>query len=50
MGLEMEKEESTDDAFPLALKIKIFIIQNLGFITGATLMFLLAAFAKNIDL
>lgn len=51
MGAEIEKEENKDSTkFPLGLKIRIFLIQNLGVLTGIVTMLVLAAFSKNIQL
>lgn len=50
MGIEIEKNESDGVSFPFLLKIQIFLIQNLGILVGVTLMFILAAYAKNISL
>jgi hypothetical protein len=61
-GLEIEKEDINEkfagknviehevDSFTLKLKIRNILIQNLGFILGVFLMFILALYSKKIKL
>ena len=49
MGIEIEKDETDGKQFPFYLKFQIMLIQNIGILTGITLMLILAAYSKSIS-